>query len=106
MKKDNEKLELALNNSFKEIFNKKSLNEDFYERLEKRIKDEKIIEKSLKGKLDKFLNREIEVDVRSIIAVAVVLFSLPTLFSLKEVDSNYREKIQLSKVIKNKMDNK
>lgn len=106
MKKDNDKLEIEFNKSFKENFNKKSLDKDFYKSLEKRIEDEKVLEKSIKGKINKFLNKEIEIDIKSVIAAAIVLFSLPTIFSLKEIDSSYVEKIRLTKALENRVDKK
>ncbi|MGL5415676.1 MAG: hypothetical protein ACRDAU_08450 [Clostridium sp.] len=93
------KVENKLKESFKREFNKKKLNKDFYRKLEVKIEEEKIYKKTLKGKIKILLEREIQIDIRGIIVAAVIFIMLPSIFSLKEINKEYRDKVVLNNTI-------
>ncbi|WP_297629741.1 hypothetical protein [uncultured Clostridium sp.] len=93
------KVENKLKESFKREFNKKNLNKDFYKKLELKIEEEKIYEKTLKGKIKILLEREIQIDIRGVIAAAVFMIILPSIFSLKEINKEYRDKLVINNTL-------
>ncbi|MGL4850503.1 MAG: hypothetical protein ACRC28_16550 [Clostridium sp.] len=97
----NDRLEKELKNSFKKTFSEQKLGKDFYNKLEERLEKEKIEEKSLKRKIEVLMEREIEIDIRGIIGVAIIMLMLPTIFSLKEITEEYKEEVK-SQIVLNK----
>ncbi|MGL5414330.1 MAG: hypothetical protein ACRDAU_01580 [Clostridium sp.] len=97
----NDRLEIELKNSFKKTFSEQKLGKDFYDKLEERLEKEKIEEKSLKRKIKVLMEREIEIDIRGIIGVAIIMIMLPTIFSLKEITKEYKEEVR-SYIVLNK----
>lgn len=92
-------IESKLKESFKREFNKRNLNKDFYKGLELKIEEEKKYKKTLKGKIRILLEREIEINIGGVIAAAVFTIMLPSIFSLKEINKEYRDKVVLNKTI-------
>ena len=99
MENKKDKLDLEIKSSFKKAFDKKELQSEFYKNLEKKLEEEKLYEKSLKGRLRVFLNKEVEIDLRAVITAACILISLPTIFSIKEIGKEYKEMIQIQKIL-------
>lgn len=99
MERNNEKIDIKLKESFKKEFNKERLDKDFYQRLALKIEAERMYEETLKGRIKTLLEREIEIDIRGVIAAAVFMIMLSSVVSLKEIDKEYREKMVLNNIV-------